>query len=632
MVVVLAVAILAALMSSGIIGTVTSGVQSAAQDLFRGPSTDGGPPSEGSEGGSPGNQGGRSGSDGGSSSGSNTDDPSDSSSRPDADKSENEGDDGRGSSDGSEAEEDKGSGGNGQGGGTQAAPSGGSDGFLDDLLDKGDRALQGAGKAAENAVDDGIEDIKDAKESVENLIDDPVKWGSDQKEKLEQTAKDVEDRAKNDPTGLARDFFASDEAQQKWRNGDKAGAAGMVFVENAEGLIPIWGWNKKKERLDELAEAANKDKGNKSSDNDGEPSQSSDSQLADGEHHSGGLPPKGSDGKEQENGKNDDNEVGCSVNSFVPGTPVLRGDGSRAPIEDIAVGDEVWAFDPLTGGEGPRPVTDVISGEGTKTLVDITFAGEDGGSGSVTATDHHPFWVPQTGEWVDAVDLEPGVWLRTSAGTWVQITAVDARTVADQQAHNLTVEGFHTYYVGAGSRNVLSHNENDCYAGDTAGAKKIRDDKNIGWRKNVAIVDYDIDDAGQGQKIGVSGKNSPEGTSPAPDDGKRQFNAESKDGSHKAPLDSEAKALEDLSQHLNESSRGRIDIYTERPPCTSCQNVIDQFVDKYPNVDVRVTWGENERVYVDTSDDYVDPDYEKYNDQGWADDQLPDHIRRKKKN
>ncbi|GAA2003279.1 hypothetical protein GCM10009799_33020 [Nocardiopsis rhodophaea] len=71
-------------------------------------------------------------------------------------------------------------------------------------------------------------------------------------------------------------------------------------------------------------------------------------------------------------------------------------------------------------------------------------------------------------------------------------------------------------------------------------------------------------------------------------------------------------------------------IYTERPPCTSCQNVIDQFSKEYPDIDIRVTWGKNGRVYIDTSKGYVDPDVSKYQESKWANDQLPDFIRKRK--
>ncbi len=77
----------------------------------------------------------------------------------------------------------------------------------------------------------------------------------------------------------------------------------------------------------------------------------------------------------------------------------------------------------------------------------------------ITATDGHPFWVPELGEWIDATDLQPGQWLRTSAGTHVQITAVK-RWTQTATVHNLTVANIHTYYVLAGATPVLVHNCN----------------------------------------------------------------------------------------------------------------------------------------------------------------------------
>ncbi|WP_420160887.1 polymorphic toxin-type HINT domain-containing protein [Nocardiopsis sp. CNT-189] len=59
----------------------------------------------------------------------------------------------------------------------------------------------------------------------------------------------------------------------------------------------------------------------------------------------------------------------------------------------------------------------------------------------------HPFWAPEAARWVDAIDLEPGTWLRTSAGTWTQVTATEVHRADDQQVHNLTVDDLHTYYV-----------------------------------------------------------------------------------------------------------------------------------------------------------------------------------------
>ncbi|MBO0981296.1 polymorphic toxin-type HINT domain-containing protein [Microbacterium sp. SD291] len=157
----------------------------------------------------------------------------------------------------------------------------------------------------------------------------------------------------------------------------------------------------------------------------------------------------------------------CAVNSFVPGTSVLMADGAKKPIEKITLGDLVLATDPETGKSAPRPVIATITGTGEKDLVTVTVTDPSGMSGQVTATDGHPFWVPDTEEWVDAGDLRPGMWVQTSSGTWVQVTAVQ-HDHREQTVHNLTIDTTHTYSVYAGDTDVLTHN-----CGNSAGAPKL---------------------------------------------------------------------------------------------------------------------------------------------------------------
>jgi hypothetical protein len=85
----------------------------------------------------------------------------------------------------------------------------------------------------------------------------------------------------------------------------------------------------------------------------------------------------------------------------------------------------------------------------------------------VIATNNHPFWVAgDINAWVEAADLKPGMWLRTSGGTYVQITVTKHWTTKHQRVHNLTITNSHTYYVEAGDTPVLVHN-----AGCQLGAK-----------------------------------------------------------------------------------------------------------------------------------------------------------------
>ncbi|MET9837362.1 polymorphic toxin-type HINT domain-containing protein [Streptomyces virginiae] len=171
---------------------------------------------------------------------------------------------------------------------------------------------------------------------------------------------------------------------------------------------------------------------------------------------SGGSGGEGGGGRGSKGGSED----GPTCNSFTPGTQVLMADGTTKAIEELELGDKVVATDPETGETAVKDVAATIIGEGSKNLVEVTVD-TDGDKGAataaVTATDGHPFWVPEIGEWVDATDLEPGTWLRTSAGTRVQVSAVK-RWTQQAKVHNLTVAGIHTYYVMAATEPVLVHN------------------------------------------------------------------------------------------------------------------------------------------------------------------------------
>ncbi|WP_330174150.1 polymorphic toxin-type HINT domain-containing protein [Streptomyces sp. NBC_01498] len=152
----------------------------------------------------------------------------------------------------------------------------------------------------------------------------------------------------------------------------------------------------------------------------------------------------------------------CAGNSFTADTKVVLADGTVKRIEDVRIGDKVLATDPKTGKTYSKKVTAEIKGKGTKNLVKVTID-TDGKKGtrtaSVTATDGHPFWVPELNVWITATALKPGQWLKTRAGTDVRITALKRWT---QQApvYNLTVADVHTYYVLAGQTPVLVHNCN----------------------------------------------------------------------------------------------------------------------------------------------------------------------------
>ncbi|MFD0350884.1 polymorphic toxin-type HINT domain-containing protein [Kitasatospora aburaviensis] len=151
-------------------------------------------------------------------------------------------------------------------------------------------------------------------------------------------------------------------------------------------------------------------------------------------------------------------------NSFPAGTRVLMADGTTKPIEQIGVGDQVTATDPATGRSGGRTVDATILTPDDRDFTDLNVAA---GSGSLTATDHHPFWAENRHRWLDAADLIAGDELRTPGGSTARITGTKHRNGL-QAAYNLTVRDLHTYYVLAGNTPVLVHNSGGLCAGEDA--------------------------------------------------------------------------------------------------------------------------------------------------------------------
>ncbi|MCP3759357.1 PA14 domain-containing protein [Streptomyces sp. TBY4] len=142
-------------------------------------------------------------------------------------------------------------------------------------------------------------------------------------------------------------------------------------------------------------------------------------------------------------------------NSFTPDTQVVMADGTAKPISEVQEGDQVQATDPATGATAGEPVAGVITGHGTKHLIDIGLAAPH--AVTITATAGHPIYVQDRG-WVNAGDIRTGDLLRNSSGV-VRVTSVhDRGEVADQTVYNLSISRIHTYHVQAGADRVLVHN------------------------------------------------------------------------------------------------------------------------------------------------------------------------------
>ena len=140
---------------------------------------------------------------------------------------------------------------------------------------------------------------------------------------------------------------------------------------------------------------------------------------------------------------------------FIAGTVIQTEDGLRN-IEDIKVGDLVWAKDTESGEIGLKTVVKTFERE-TDELVNIKVQNE-----TITTTPEHPFYVPQKG-WTSAIDLRAGDMLCLLSGEIVVIEVVQHEILENPvKVYNFEVEDFHTYYVGYCS--VLVHNQ--CFTRD----------------------------------------------------------------------------------------------------------------------------------------------------------------------
>lgn len=151
--------------------------------------------------------------------------------------------------------------------------------------------------------------------------------------------------------------------------------------------------------------------------------------------------------------RNGDGLCPAQRNSFPVGTRVLMGDGSAKAIEQIRVGDTVFAADPTTGRNGPRAVTATIYTPDDRQFTELTVQGD----AKLVSTGNHPFWVESTQAWTEADKVKPGDTLRTDKGATVQVASVRHWTSL-APAYNLTVDDLHTYHVLAGDTPVLVHN------------------------------------------------------------------------------------------------------------------------------------------------------------------------------
>ncbi|WP_328414504.1 HINT domain-containing protein [Micromonospora sp. NBC_00389] len=149
------------------------------------------------------------------------------------------------------------------------------------------------------------------------------------------------------------------------------------------------------------------------------------------------------------------------------------------PIGDIAEGDKVLAHDPQTGETSAQTV-EKLHNNVDQALTDLTVRTADGNFSTLKTTQHHPFWSVSRSDWVDAKDLRPEEWLKSTSGDPVIVVKVHS-FVGLQAMHDLTVSKVHTYYVITGDAPVLVHN---C---DTSLTQAQADTLRVGPHADVSI-------------------------------------------------------------------------------------------------------------------------------------------------
>ena len=143
--------------------------------------------------------------------------------------------------------------------------------------------------------------------------------------------------------------------------------------------------------------------------------------------------------------------LALSDNCFT-GETLVASENGQIRIDEIKVGDKVWAYDIFTGETELKEVLTVYVHEVDEILHLYTSCGD------IDTTTNHPFYVIERG-WVAAGDLVEGDEIYLLDGTVAYVTGSELEQLSETiKVYNLEVSDFNTYFVG--DEAVLVHNYN----------------------------------------------------------------------------------------------------------------------------------------------------------------------------
>ena len=143
-------------------------------------------------------------------------------------------------------------------------------------------------------------------------------------------------------------------------------------------------------------------------------------------------------------------------NCFIEGTVVLTAIGNKN-IEDIEIGDKVWAYDEETGEKALKKVVQLFRNTTDKWIHLLFKNNETQVEEEFVCTPRHPFYVNNLG-WVEADKLLENDEVLLYNNTKATLISKETELLEIPEAtYNFEVEDYHTYFVG--KERVLVHNE-----------------------------------------------------------------------------------------------------------------------------------------------------------------------------